>query len=270
MDDDRFRARTRLPPVAKRLSGGLHEPDGTMPYMPVRVRGGVLVLALVFAHAGAGVAAAADPSGHHQTVLGRSVDGRRIVAIEIGDFDAARRVLVVGCIHGNEPAGIAIANRLSHISPPHELDLWVVPVLNPDGVAERTRGNADGVDLNRNFPWRWRPLSGLFYSGQRPLSEPESRIAARLIRRARPQISIWFHQHMDLVDESGGNASVEQRFAALVGLPLTRLTREPGSAVGWENHAFPGTTAFVVELPAGSLPATAVRRDTHAVLAISR
>jgi len=240
-----------------------------MPRMPVRAGGYALALALLLAHAAAG-GAAADPTGRHQILLGRSVDGRPIVAIETGDFDASARVLVVGCIHGNEPAGVAIANRLSHRSPPRELDLWIVPVLNPDGVAARTRGNAHGVDLNRNFPWRWQHLSGLFYSGPRPLSEPESRIAFGLILRARPQVSIWFHQHLDLVDESGGTLTVERGFAALVGLPLARLTREPGSVVGWENHTLPGSTAFVVELPAGSLPARAVLRYADAVLTVGR
>lgn len=235
-----------------------------------RLRCGVLALSILLAHAAAGGAASADPAGRQQTLLGRSVDGRPIVAIETGDFDAATRLLVVGCIHGNEPAGIAIANRLSHISPPRELDLWIVPDLNPDGVAARTRGNAHGVDLNRNFPFGWQPLSGVFYSGPRPLSEPESRIAVRLIRQARPRISIWFHQHMDLVDESGGNLAIERRFAALAGLQLQRLGTRPGSVVGWENHTFPGTTAFVVELPSGSLPNRSVRRYANAVLAVGR
>ena len=238
--------------------------------MPVRVSGGALALSLtmLLAPAGAG-SAAADPAGRHQTLLGRSVDGSPVVAIETGDLDASVRVLVVGCIHGNEPAGIAIADRLTHISPPPELDLWVVPDLNPDGVAAHTRGNAHGVDLNRNFPWRWERLTGLFYSGLRPLSEPESRIVVRLIRRVRPQISIWFHQHMGLVDESGGRLEVERRFATLVGLRLTRLAREPGSVVGWENHTRPGTTAFVVELPGRTLPSAAVQRYARAVVAVA-
>jgi protein MpaA len=198
-------------------------------------------------------------------LLGRSIEGRPIDAVEIGDSDSPRKELVVGCIHGNEPAGIAIARRLEQ-SAPRGIDLWLIPNLNPDGRVANTRDNARGVDLNRNFPWRWRRLSGVYYSGPHPLSEPESRIAFRFLRRLRPRVSIWFHQHEDVVDESGGKLAIERRFAALVGLPLARLAREPGSAVTWENHAFPGTTTFVVELPAGALTAAATARYARAVV----
>jgi len=102
--------------------------------MAVRSCGRALALIFLLAHAAAAEAAAPDPTGHHQMVLGRSVDDRPIIAIETGDFDAPARVLVVGCIHGNESAGIAIANQLERISPPRELDLWIVPDINPDGV----------------------------------------------------------------------------------------------------------------------------------------
>jgi protein MpaA len=209
-----------------------------------------------------------DPTGRRTFTVGSSVDGRPITVVESGDFDSQERVLVVGCIHGNEPAGIAVADRLIAARPPPEVDLWIVPDPNPDGVVAGTRGNAHGIDLNRNFPWRWQPLAGLFYSGRRPLSEPESRIAYRLIQRARPEVSIWFHQHLDLVDESGGDVAVERLFASLVGLPLLRLARYPGSAVGWENHAFPGTTAFVVELPARPFKLAARLRQARAVVAV--
>ena len=146
----------------------------------------------------------------------------------------------------------------------------IIPDLNPDGRAAQSRGNAHGVDLNRNFPWHWRRLSGLHFSGSRPLSEPESRVADRLIRRLRPQVSIWFAQHLDVVDESGGDPAIERRFAGLVGLPLARLSREPGSAVGWENHVLPGGTAFVAELPAGALTPAAAARYARAVVRVGR
>ena len=200
--------------------------------------------------------------------LGRSVDGRAITAVEVGD-PMGTRVLVFGCVHGNEPAGIAVANRLEQLSP-NGVDLWIVPDLNPDGRAADTRGNAHGVDLNRNFPFRWRPMGGVYESGPRPLSEPESRIAYRLIRRIRPAVSVWFHQHRDLVWGSGGSAPLERRFARISGLPYHRLPALAGSAIDWQNHALPGTTAFAAELPAGVASPAALARYVRAVLAMGR
>jgi protein MpaA len=156
---------------------------------------------------------------------------------------------VVGCVHGNEPAGVRVARRLINSAPARNAAIWVIPSLNPDGIAAGTRGNARGVDLNRNFPFDWQPLGGLEYSGAHPLSEPESRTARRLILRVKPDITIWFHQPFDLVDRSGGDPMIELRFSQLVGLPLVRLKRYPGSASSWQNHALPKSTAFVVELP---------------------
>ena len=208
----------------------------------------------------------AAPPIRHEVMLGRSERGRPIVAWETGDPQAKRRVLVVGCIHGNEPGGIAIADAVVRARVPASTDVWVVPDLNPDGVAADTRQNARGVDLNRNFPYLWQPLRGVFYSGPRALSERESRIAYHLIRRIRPTVSIWFHQHLDVVDESGGDVRVERRFARAVGMRAEQLTRYPGSVIGWENHTFPGTTSFAVELPAGPVTARRLPIFTRAIL----
>jgi protein MpaA len=209
-----------------------------------------------------------DPVVHRGMVLGRSVRGRRIFAMVSGDPDAPRRLLVVGAIHGNETAGVAVARRLESSRPPRQSLIWVLRDLNPDGVAADTRQNAQGVDLNRNFPWRWRPLEhrgGLQYSGPRPFSEPESRLARALILRIRPRITIWFHQPLGLVDRSGGQVRIERRFARMVGLPLTRLRRYPGSAAGWQNHRLRQSTAFVVELPPGKPSRSLVARSTRAI-----
>ncbi|MBS1888750.1 MAG: DUF2817 domain-containing protein [Actinobacteria bacterium] len=201
-------------------------------------------------------------------LLGRSVRGRPIEAFLLGDPDAPRPLLVVGAIHGDEPAGIAIVRDLNSDPPPPSGLIVTIPDLNPDGVAAGTRQNARGVDLNRNFPWHWRalePLGGLQYSGPHPLSEPESRLARALILRRRPRITLGFHQPLALVDESGGNRRIEASFAHLIGLPLHRLTRYPGSAASWQDHRLPGTTAFVVELPPGKPSAALVERGSDAI-----
>ncbi|MFL6238145.1 MAG: M14 family zinc carboxypeptidase [Actinomycetes bacterium] len=209
-----------------------------------------------------------DPVVHRRVVVGHSVNGRPLLAYEVGDADSARRILIVGCIHGDERAGIAIADGLIASTPSQDLDLWVVPVLNPDGAAAGTRVNGRGVDLNRNFPYRWRrlgPLGTPHYSGPAPLSEPETRAALALLKRIGPSIGVWYHQALAVVDDSQGPLAFERRYATLVGLPLRKLADYPGSAVGEEDHLL-GPTAFVVELPAGALSATQVRQHERAVL----
>ncbi len=151
-------------------------------------------------------------------LVGHSVQGRRIVAYELGDSAAARKVLVVGCLHGNECAGVAVINRLRRLSPLDGVDLWLVPDANPDGHAAGKRRNAHRVDLNRNFPHRWRRLRGAYYSGPRPASEPETRALMRLIRHVRPAVTIWFHQHLNMVVLTRGNLGLQHRFARLAGL----------------------------------------------------
>ncbi len=200
------------------------------------------------------------------------MQGRPIRATEVGNPAASFKVLVVGCIHGDEPAGIAIAHQLVRQPPDRSVDLWVIDDLNPDGVVASTRQNAHGVDLNRNFPYRWRPIGRLGdvqFAGPGPLSEPEAQAAAAFVDRVRPSVTIWFHQHADLVDDSGGNAGVEEQFADETDLPFARLTRYPGSATGWENHRFAGSSAFVVELPAGPASPSLVARTLDAIHELS-
>lgn len=212
--------------------------------------------------------AGAAPLVHDREVLGETVEGRSVVVLHRGDPEAAT-VLVIGCIHGDECAGIGIARRLIAARPRHSIDLWVIPDLNPDGRAHHTRQNARGVDLNRNFPYRWRAGSpGRYYPGRRPASERETRIAMRLVERIEPDITIWFHQPLALVDRSGGDAAIQRRYARLVDLPLRQLGRLHGTATSWENHRDPDSTAFVVELPGGPLGAADARVHARAVFAL--
>ncbi|MCW2954949.1 MAG: murein peptide amidase [Conexibacter sp.] len=218
-------------------------------------------------------ARAASAPARRLVVVGRSVLGRPIRATVVGDPAAPRRLLAVGCIHGDEPAGEAITRRLRSARPPRGVALWLVDAFNPDGCAAGTRQNAHGVDLNRNSPWRWRPIDppgGTYYAGPRALSEPESRALVALVRRVRPTVTIWYHQHAGLVDDSGGDRVLERGYARLVGLPFRHYGDQPGSITGWQDATSRGTTAFVVELPAGALSARASARHAAAVLALAR
>jgi beta-N-acetylhexosaminidase len=141
---------------------------------------------------------------------------------------------------------------------------------NPDGEAANTRQNAHGVDLNRNFPHRWqaagRPFD-TYYSGPGAASEPETRAMMRLIRRERPDVTLWYHQHLALVnDVPRADHGIIRRYARAVGLPVSHLPRYHGTATSWQNSRFRQSTAFVVELPAGPLSRSAARRHASAAV----
>jgi protein MpaA len=223
----------------------------------VNVRRAALLAFAVFAAVTIGATSSGASLDDPVTVeLGKSVNGREINAIELGDPDAKRKILVIGEIHGDERAGTAIVEALARGPEVEGADVWIIPSLNPDGAASRTRQNARGVDLNRNFPWRWHRDGEAFdqqYSGPRVLSEPESRIAHKLILELRPEITIWFHQPLGVVDFAGGDRRIERRFARFTGLPARRLARYRGSAASWQNTRLKESTAIVAELPAGRL-----------------
>src|SRR5688500_9637424 len=147
-------------------------------------------------------------------VLGRSALGRPIAVYRFGEADAARRLLVVGCIHGDERAGMRVTHWLLRAGAPVNTEVWVVQNLNPDGVARGTRQNGRGVDLNRNFGAMWKPIGRRWdpqYSGPRPWSEPETRLARALIRRIRPTVTVWFHQPQTVVRAWGPSIPAARR-----------------------------------------------------------
>jgi murein peptide amidase A len=224
------------------------------------------LVALVLVPAGVGASA---PRPHPARVLlGRSERGRPIVAFHTGN-PRGTTVLVVGCIHGTECAGLAIAHALERVRT--GLDLWIVPNLNPDGYAIGRRQNGRGVDLNANWSSGWhgggRPWD-TYYPGPRPFSERETRIARNLILRIRPRVTIWYHQHLNLVWAWRQSSRAGRIYAHAAGMRFYHHHWLPGTAPNWQNHHLAGTASFVVELPAGRLSTRQVRRHVHAVLAV--
>jgi protein MpaA len=207
-------------------------------------------------------------------VLGHSVEGREIRATRVGEEGAPVNVLVVGNVHGNETAGEAIiaALRQRAVGRTEGVTFWLVRTANPDGRAHDTRQNARGVDLNRNFPWRWRSgARGTYYPGPRAGSEPETRALMRLVKRVRPQLGIYYHQALGMTVKARGiDKAVQREYARRTGLPLRWLPNYRGTAIGWQNRELRAGNAFVVELHGGPASKAAVRRHTSAVLALAR
>lgn len=217
-------------------------------------------------------------------LLGRSIEGRRIEAFEIGR-GGRPRVLILGGTHGDEPKSVDIAWRLIHTlaqilevgsgsrglkpaarkeiraaDPTRESFLqahWlVVPCVNPDGFARRRRRNARGVDINRNFPtdnWTLLAERSRMYGGSRPASEPETRAVIRAVKRHRPAIIVAIHsidRNRYCVNYDGPAKRIARRMSHTNGYPLAESIGypTPGSFGTWAGIE-QGIPTITLELP---------------------
>ena len=182
------------------------------------------------------------PAVVEKRVIGKSVKDRRIRAYRLGERGGSK-VLLISTMHGDEPRTRAILESLRDGPPIEGVNLWVVPVYNPDGLVRGTRKNAHGVDLNRNYPYRWADLDGRYESGPKPASEPETRAMMRFLKDIRPDRILSFHQPLYGVDTDTKLKKFARKVARRLRLP--RKTFDcggvcHGTMTGWYNHRFDG------------------------------
>ena len=210
--------------------------------------------------------------------VGTSVEGRPIMAERVGPA-GGRKVLLIGVIHGNEDAGLQILAELRRRAIDERVELWVIDSMNPDGLLAQRRQNANGVDLNRNFPYRWGPIGrpgDSQYAGTGPASEPETREIVDFVTVLRPDIAIWYHQDANLIIPSTGrDGRIRARYAELTQLPLADCCDGGGIYTGiaatWARQELKKTSdavPFIVELPGGELSPAQVTAHADAVITI--
>lgn len=134
--------------------------------------------------------------------VGHSQKGRKIYAKRQGPASAPYVLFALGQMHGSEPKGRNVITALRSLKIPatSQVQIWSITTMNPDGARRGTRGNARGVDLNRNFPTNWkRSPKGTYYSGKKPASERETRAIMKFVNQIKPNAVLSFHQHANIV-----------------------------------------------------------------------
>jgi protein MpaA len=192
--------------------------------------------------------------------LGRSTEGRSIVGRRFGG--AGRPLLVFGGIHGDEPASVAalleLATRLVARPTPSSPSpaVWLLPAVNPDGLARGAKNSARDVDLNRNFPARSFTTEHAlgYFPGPAPLSEPETQLLAKLISQEQPRGAVAVHAPFACVNHDGPAAAWAAAVSAACGWPVRPNIGypTPGSFGSWLG-VDAGLPVLTIELPPGPL-----------------
>jgi len=194
----------------------------------------------------------------------RSVRGVPLYTRDVDPGNAKLRVLVTGAIHGDELSAASLALhwiRLAQAEPlqtPQPVHWRFVPVLNPDGVLSQPprRVNANGVDLNRNFPTpNWERDARVYWEkrtrkdprrwpGPRPLSEPESRFLHEQMQGFKPHLIVAIHAPYGVLDFDGPSVPPSR----LGRLYLDQVGIFPGS-LGNYGGVHKGVPVVTIELP---------------------
>jgi hypothetical protein len=166
--------------------------------------------------------------------------------------------MLVGGIHGGyELNTVILMNEfLDHLEGnpdmvPPELTLYIIPCANPDGAVggpDRLEGryNGNGVDLNRNWDYRWQPTSThgrwTVSGGSAPFSEPESVGLRDLILEEQVEAVIIYHSAMSAVFQGVGTSTSDTVELALLMVDATGYRYAPtevnypattGNAIDW-------------------------------------
>jgi len=137
-----------------------------------------------------------------QTSTGLSIPGYRFGT-------SGPQVLILGGVHGDEREGVdAALGLVSHWSEafPYRLRVTVFPAFNLDGVLRKTRGNANGVDLNRNMATNdWSPevKTPRYHPGSMANSEPETQALVRWLSEHKPVFILSLHSWHPVLNVNG-------------------------------------------------------------------
>ena len=213
-------------------------------------------------------------------IMGWSVEQRPLLSFRYGPVDSKKITLVQCGIHGDELPSLPMCLRLieevltGKRRPPTGVLLIVQPLLNPDGMlaTKPTRQNANGVDVNRNFPtqdWEAQALKSWEtrdrkdprkYPGPRSASEPETRAIVDYLERVRPQKIISIHTPLGFLDLDSRGKPHQVRRAEFLAVNMSKNAGNfrfktfgfyPGSLGNYAGNERQ-IPVYTLELPPGS------------------
>lgn len=214
-------------------------------------------------------------------ILAQSVQNRPIEGVFFAGENPPQMLdtLFIGVFHGDEGISAELLHRTisqweqgRFLGSPLDFaqtPVLIVPILNPDGLLVETRANANGVDLNRNYPtpaWEECNQDTLYYSGPSPASEPETRLVMHLIETYRPKKIITVHSPYKVINFDGPARELAEAMAVTSGYPVVEDIGYPTpGSFGTYAGKLRNIPVITLELPEDE-PLEAVWRDNAASL----
>ncbi len=153
-----------------------------------------------------------------QKILGYSHQKRPIELLQL--TKGSTPLLLIGGVHGDEVEGFYLMERFLNEGPWKELEglasIFMIPRLNPDGCALKTRGNGNGVDLNRNMPTKdWSAIAATprYNPGPSAGSENETKILISIVEELKPHAIISAHSWKPMINYNGPAAKLAEEMA---------------------------------------------------------
>jgi len=206
-------------------------------------------------------------TGPEWECIGTSAGGKDIVGKLLSGQQGGKRALLIGGVHGNETEGVRFMEdfvrefALGKTHSPVASSVYVVPVFNPDGFLAFKRGNANGVDLNRNMPtkdWSDTFSEPKYFPGSRACSEPETSVMMKLVREFNPDFIISFHSWKPMININGPARPFAEVMQKKINMEIVEDIGYPtpgslGTYAGWERHIPTITLEFERGLPLDSI-----------------
>ncbi len=187
-------------------------------------------------------------------------------------------ILIIGVFHGDEPQGKYLIEeyldkKYSNSPSPQSFprgergqNLLFIPCLNPDGMQNNTRTNANGVDLNRNFPTKnWGQDTSQagdnpsdYFGGKSPASEIETQFVIDIINKYQPKAILTLHSPYKIVNYDGPAKEIAQKISDIIKYPIEESIGYPtpgsfGTYCGVERHIPTITLELDEEIPVEEL-----------------
>lgn len=153
----------------------------------------------------------------------KTVCDNEIKLIYIKGEKNEKNILIIGVFHGEEPQGEYIINKYLELNLKEiKNNLYFIPCLNPDGRMKNKRQNANGIDLNRNFPTlNWQRINNPeYFGGTMAGSEIETKFIIEILNEYKFDAILTIHAPFKIVNYDGPAKELAEKISEITKYPV--------------------------------------------------